>query len=119
MGNAGDITMTAGALNNTVGGATPDEWNVISGNGAGVQLGTGSGNPPWHFEDENGALIGMDIEMGRILATALFEDPEKVEFVVQAADARIPNLLSDKIDITINELREERDAVKGLGLLPG
>jgi polar amino acid transport system substrate-binding protein len=51
----------------------------------------------------------MDIEMGRILAQALFEDPTKVEFVVQAADARIPNLLSDKIDITIQFMSETRD----------
>lgn len=66
-----------------------------------VIVGTGSATPPWHFEDENGQLTGMDIAMARILATALFEDPEKVEFVSQAADARIPNLLSDKVDITI------------------
>lgn len=72
-------------------------------------VGTGSTNPPWHFEDDQGALVGMDIEMGRILAQALFEDPTKVEFVVQAADARIPNLLSDKIDITIQFMSETRD----------
>lgn len=66
-----------------------------------VLVGTGSSTPPWHFEDEQGQLVGMDIEMGRILANALFGDPEKVEFIVQAADARIPNLLADKADITI------------------
>jgi polar amino acid transport system substrate-binding protein len=66
-----------------------------------VIVGTGSGTPPWHFEDEEGQLTGMDIEMGRILATALFADPEMVEFVEQAADARIPNLLTDKVDICI------------------
>ncbi len=74
-----------------------------------VIVGTGSTNPPWHFEDDAGALVGMDIEMGRILANALFEDPEKVEFIVQAADARIPNLLSDKVDITIQFMSETRD----------
>ncbi len=72
-------------------------------------VGTGSTNPPWHFEDESGALVGMDIEMGRILAQALFEDRDKAEFVVQAADARIPNLVSDKIDITIQFMSETRD----------
>lgn len=53
-----------------------------------VIVGTGSTNPPWHFEDENGQLVGMDIEMARILARAPFEDTEKVEFLSQAADAR-------------------------------
>lgn len=66
-----------------------------------VIVGTGSATPPWHFEDETGALVGMDVEMGRILANGLFDDPDKVEFVVQAADARIPNLMSGKVDITI------------------
>ena len=74
-----------------------------------VIVGTGSTNPPWHFEDENGDLVGMDIEMGRILAQALFEDTSKVEFLTQAADARIPNLLSDKTDIVIQFMSETRD----------
>ncbi len=42
-GNAG-IVSSSGALNNTIGGTTTDEWNVISGNGAGIQLSIGSGN---------------------------------------------------------------------------
>jgi polar amino acid transport system substrate-binding protein len=78
-----------------------DRGNII--------VGTGSTNPPWHFEDENGDLVGMDIEMGRILAQALFEDTTKVEFLTQAADARIPNLLSDKTDIVIQFMSETRD----------
>ena len=30
-------------------------------------VGTGSTNAPWHFEDEQGKLVGMDIAMARIL----------------------------------------------------
>jgi polar amino acid transport system substrate-binding protein len=66
-----------------------------------VIVGTGSSTPPWHFEDAEGQLVGMDIEMGHLLANALFGDPAKVEFVTQASDARIPNLMADKIDIVI------------------
>ena len=33
-------------------------------------VGTGSTNAPWHFEDEQGKLVGMDIAMARILAWA-------------------------------------------------
>ncbi len=62
-------------------------------------VGTGTTNPPWHFEDDSGNLTGMDIDMARLLAKGLFDDPTKVEFVRQAADARIPNLLTNKIDI--------------------
>ncbi|TGT51799.1 ABC transporter substrate-binding protein, partial [Mesorhizobium sp. M00.F.Ca.ET.170.01.1.1] len=46
-------------------------------------VGTGSTNAPWHFENDAGELVGMDITMGRILAKGLFDDPTKVEFVPQ------------------------------------
>ena len=78
-----------------------------------VIVGTGATNPPWHFEDESGKLVGMDIDMAKELAIGLFgieEDPLAnddehvrglVEFVVQEPNARIPNLLADKVDIVI------------------
>lgn len=64
-------------------------------------VGTGSTNPPWHFEDEKGKLTGMDIAMARILAKGLFDDETKVEYVQQEANARIPNITSGKVDIVI------------------
>ena len=64
-------------------------------------VGTGSTNAPWHFEDEQGKLIGMDIAMARILAQGLFDDETKVEFVQQEPAARIPNVTTGKVDITI------------------
>jgi polar amino acid transport system substrate-binding protein len=66
-----------------------------------VLVGTGSTNPPWHFEDAQGNLVGMDVDMGRLLAKGLFDDDTKVEFVRQGSDARIPNLVTDKVDIAI------------------
>jgi len=87
-------------------------------------VGTGSTNPPWHYEDAEGQLIGFDIEMAKLLAKGLFELTDEqladrnewskyLEFVVEASDARIPNLLSDKIDIvcqfmTITPLRAQQ-----------
>ena len=62
-------------------------------------VGTGSTNPPWHFEDETGKLVGMDIDLAHLLAKSLFDDPEKVEFVIQGSDARIPSLVTDIVDI--------------------
>ena len=64
-------------------------------------VGTGSTNAPWHFEDDAGKLTGMDIAMARILAKGLFDDETKVEFVLQDPAARIPNVISGKVDITI------------------
>ncbi|PZW48751.1 amino acid ABC transporter substrate-binding protein (PAAT family) [Humitalea rosea] len=64
-------------------------------------VGTGSTNPPWHFEDASGQLVGMDIDLARLLAKSLFDDPTKVEFVLQGSDARIPSLITDKVDIVV------------------
>ncbi|MER8426785.1 transporter substrate-binding domain-containing protein [Mesorhizobium sp. M1403] len=66
-----------------------------------VIVGTGSTNAPWHFENDAGELVGMDITMGRILAKGLFDDPTKVEFVMQDPAQRIPNVTTNKVDITI------------------
>lgn len=65
-----------------------------------VIVGTGSTNAPWHFQGADGKLQGFDIDIGHIIAKGLFNDPEKVEYVVQSSDARIPNLLTDKVDIS-------------------
>jgi polar amino acid transport system substrate-binding protein len=64
-------------------------------------VGTGSTNAPWHFEDEKGQLVGMDIAMARILSQGLFDDPNKIEFVKQDPAARIPNITTGKVDIVI------------------
>jgi polar amino acid transport system substrate-binding protein len=64
-------------------------------------VGTGSTNPPWHFEDDKGQLTGMDIAMARILAKGLFDDETKVEYVRQDPAARIPNITTGKVDAVI------------------
>jgi polar amino acid transport system substrate-binding protein len=76
-------------------------------------VGTGATNPPWHFEDDNGKLVGMDIDMAKHIARGLWgieEDPKGddddyvrslIEFVVQEPNQRIPNLLGDKVDVVV------------------
>jgi polar amino acid transport system substrate-binding protein len=61
--------------------------------------GSGSTNAPWHFKDESNELVGFDIDMLRFIAKGLFEDPTKIEFVNQSGDARVPNLVTDKVDV--------------------
>src|SRR5688572_33495840 len=39
-------------------------------------------------------------DIAKIVAKGLFDDPEKIEIVTQASDARIPNVVTDKVDIT-------------------
>jgi polar amino acid transport system substrate-binding protein len=66
-----------------------------------IIVGTGSTNPPWHFEDEKGALVGMDIEIAKMFSKGLFDKTDAIDFVKQQADARIPNLQTDKVDVVI------------------
>ena len=63
-------------------------------------VGTGSTNIPWHIINDQGEYEGFDIEMAKILAIGLFDDPTKVRFVEQSSDQRIPNILANKVDIT-------------------
>jgi polar amino acid transport system substrate-binding protein len=62
-------------------------------------VGTGSTNPPWHFKDEKGELVGFDIDIAKMVAKGLFnDDQDRVRH--QASDARIPNITTGKVDIT-------------------
>lgn len=91
-------------------------------------VGTGSGNPPFHFLDTSGKLVGMDVDIAKLIAKGLFGDENKIEFVQQASDSRIPNIVTGKIDITcqfmtVTALRAQQVAFtnpyyrEGVGLL--
>lgn len=83
--------------------AAGDKLAEILGRGK-LIVGTGNDIPPFYFADKTGALVGMEIDLSRLLAKGLFNDPSKVEFVAQTSDARIPNILSGRVDVTIQNL---------------
>jgi len=113
MAAAGAGTLAAGFLASRASAQTQNSklYEVI--NRKMLLVGTGNGNPPWHFQDEKGQFAGFDISLARMVAKALFNDPAKVQFVIQAADARIPSLLTDKVDVvfqfmTVTPLRAQQ-----------
>jgi polar amino acid transport system substrate-binding protein len=57
--------------------------------------------PPFAFTDDKGQLTGFDIDIVRLLATALFKDPNKVEFVVVTAEGRWPAIESGRADMGV------------------
>lgn len=77
-------------------------------------VGTGSTNAPWHFYDDNGNLAGFDVSMGKILANALFGDPEKIEFVEQSGDERVPNLVNGNVDICFQFMTISAERAKSI-----
>jgi polar amino acid transport system substrate-binding protein len=107
LAGCGSTTPSAGAVT-TAGGKLQEVINRKK-----LIVGTGTGNPPWHFQDDSGQLVGFDIAMAHITANALFGDPAAVEFVQEASDARIPNLLTNKVDVifqfmTVNAKRAQQ-----------
>lgn len=97
---AGAMTLTAAALlSSTPALAQTSKLDEVLARGH-LVLGTGSTNAPWHFKNADDQLQGFDVDMGRIVAKALFGDPDKIEYVNQSSDARIPNITTNKVDLT-------------------
>jgi ABC-type amino acid transport substrate-binding protein len=69
--------------------------------------------PPFGFVDLDGALQGVDIEIARYLARALFDGEDRLEFVPVTSGSRIPFLYSEWIDIIVATMSvsEERRQV--------
>ncbi len=66
-----------------------------------VIVGTSGASPPFSFIDETGVLVGFDIDIARLVAKGLFDDPSKVQFVKQSFEARWASVISGKVDFGI------------------
>ena len=88
-------------------GTVQDRGKVICGSRTDL-LGFG-------YLDENGRNIGFDIDFCRAVATALFNDPEAVEFVFLTAAERGPALQTGEIDVLARNVTwtSSRDAQWG------
>jgi polar amino acid transport system substrate-binding protein len=60
-----------------------------------------SPTPPFAFSDDKGELVGFDIDVCRLVAEALFKDPNKVEFVVVTGEGRWPAIESGRADMGV------------------
>jgi polar amino acid transport system substrate-binding protein len=57
--------------------------------------------PPLAFTDENGKLVGFEIDLAKMIAKDLLGDPEKVEFMIVQSEGRFPSVLSGRADFAI------------------
>ncbi len=55
--------------------------------------------PGFSFVDENGQYSGLDVDVCRAIAAALFDDPEKVEYRKLSAQERFPAVQSGEVDV--------------------
>ncbi len=63
-----------------------------------LMVATYSTSPPLAYVDDNGKLVGFEIDMAHEIAKDLLGDPDKFELVVVQSDGRFPAALSGKID---------------------
>ena len=63
-----------------------------------IIVATYSTSPPLAYVDDDGKLVGFEIDMAHEIAKDLLGDPAKVEFVVVQSDGRFPAALSGKVD---------------------
>lgn len=56
---------------------------------------------PLSFRDRDGNLVGLEIDIARGLATAIFADPTAVEFTVVPNSDRLLAVLEDRVDVAI------------------
>jgi polar amino acid transport system substrate-binding protein len=60
-----------------------------------------SPTPPFAFTDDKGQLVGFDIDVARLVAEALFKDPNKIEFVTVTGEGRWPAIESGRADVGV------------------
>jgi polar amino acid transport system substrate-binding protein len=75
-----------------------------------VIVGVSSESPPFGFVDENGELVGFDIDIAKLIVAKMFGEEGHIEFLKQGFAARWANANSGKIDfgIQITTIHSER-----------
>ncbi|MGY4360335.1 ABC-type amino acid transport substrate-binding protein [Bradyrhizobium sp. i1.7.7] len=77
--------------------AQADKLQDVLGAGK-LRVGLLTDAAPWGFKDDKGEIAGLDADLARLIAADM---GVKLELVPVTGAARIPSLLSDKIDILI------------------
>lgn len=65
-----------------------------------LNCGVSEGVPGFSNPDENGNWAGLDSDICRAVATAIFNDPEKVNYVPLASKQKILAVVSGQVDLT-------------------
>ena len=81
-----------------------------------IKCGVSDGLPGFSFADEKGNYNGIDVDVCRAVAAAVFGDPTKVKFTPLTAKERFTALQSGEIDVLSRNttLTSSRDSAMGL-----
>ncbi len=95
-GNSG--SNSGGNDNNTSEDSNASRLNTIKARGN-LVCGVNGQLPGFSFVDENGEYSGLDVDLCRAVAAALFDDPTKVEFRDLGAQERFVAVQSGEVDL--------------------
>ncbi len=81
-----------------------------------IKVGVSGKVPGFSVPDQNGVWSGMDVDFGRAVAAAVFNDPGKVKFVPVTTSERFTALQTGEIDILSRNTTWtfQRDAKQGI-----
>ena len=77
-----------------------EEWSEIESRGE-LKIAIKDNLRPLGFTDENGNLVGLEIDIARKLAEELLGDAEAVEFLAVNNQERLQVVLEDEVDLAI------------------
>jgi polar amino acid transport system substrate-binding protein len=80
--------------------AQDSRLDVVSKRGK-LIVATYSTAPPLAFADENGKLVGFEVDIAKSIAKDLLGDAEKIEFMIVQSEGRFPSVLSGRADFAI------------------
>jgi ABC-type amino acid transport/signal transduction systems, periplasmic component/domain len=84
------------------------------------KCGQGTGTPGFGFADDKGVWQGLNADLCRAIATAVFADPAKVDFVSLTAQQRFPAVQTGEVDAIAGNttFTLTRDTKNGLNFAP-
>jgi general L-amino acid transport system substrate-binding protein len=84
-----------------------------------LSCGVGQGLPGFSSPDDKGNWTGLDVDVCRAIAAAIFNDPTKVKFVPLSAKDRFTALQAKEVDVLIRNTTwtMSRDTTQGLSFV--
>ena len=111
------LTATAAAVLLTAAGTAyaGKTFDAVKARGF-IKCGVSDGLPGFSYADEKGNYNGIDVDVCRAIAAAIFGDPAKVKFTPLTAKERLTALQSGEIDVLSRNTTwtSSRDSAQGL-----
>jgi general L-amino acid transport system substrate-binding protein len=97
-------------------GASAQTLKAVKDRGS-LNCGTNGELPGFGFPDAQGNWTGLDVDVCRAIAAAIFDDPKKIKFVALSAKDRFTALQSGEIDVLVRNTTWTSSRDSSLGLI--